>query len=153
MKKRSFVLLEILIALFLISICTALIISNPLYFYKREIKELEELELKILEYEVFCKIKKKLIKNKISIKDLPKKKEEAKYLRLKDERIVIDGLIDKKIPIYYLIWGRAKSGINEKYVKLHLQISLKEPFKKRGRKYFIYFLFIKKIPKIKKKSI
>ena len=59
MEKRSFILIEVLIAFFLIAICAVPLVKYPLQFYRTEMKQLERMELERLAYLEFFRGKRK----------------------------------------------------------------------------------------------
>lgn len=147
MKKKYFVLLEILIALFIITICSIPLISGPIYFYKKEVKSLEELELQRMEKKALFEIRKLLFENKIPWDSFSnKKKSEAQVFFLKEKILRLKNFNEKKVPVYYRIWTeKEKEGENSViYRKLGVEISFFDPFKKR-KKRFTHFLFARKI--------
>lgn len=77
MQKRSFVLLEILIAFSLVGLCIVPLVRQPLKLYKNEVEFLEKLELERLADWTFTEIKERLLKNEIPWDELPKKKKQT----------------------------------------------------------------------------
>jgi hypothetical protein len=73
-KKRSFILLEILIALSLITLCSVLFILSPTKLYKKQTEILWEMERERLADWTFSEIKELLLQNKIPWKRLPEHK-------------------------------------------------------------------------------
>ncbi|HSX27119.1 MAG TPA: hypothetical protein VLE89_08970 [Chlamydiales bacterium] len=73
MKKRTFLLLEVLIALLLVICCAVPLVTQPLILFRKEVKTLEEVEQERLANWTFTEIKEKLFKNEISWERLPSK--------------------------------------------------------------------------------
>ncbi len=80
MRKRSFILLEILIACSLLALCAAPLMSRPVFLYRSQMKALQNLELERLADLSFAEVKEMLLKNQIPWKKLPtEKKPKAEY--------------------------------------------------------------------------
>jgi hypothetical protein len=71
LKKKTFLLLEILIALMLVVLCATPLIVEPVRLYRTEMKRLEEVEAERLANWTFSEIKEKLLKHEIPWKMLP----------------------------------------------------------------------------------
>ncbi len=75
MKKRSFILLEVLIALFLITVCIIPLIRVPYIALKKELLFFENAHLIRIADLSFAEIKTKLFKNEIPWSDIPLSKD------------------------------------------------------------------------------
>lgn len=175
MKKRSFILLEILIAISLISICIIPLIRNPIYFYKKEIKCLEKLERTRIKKEALLEIQEMLFKNHINWDDFAEKSRKKALIKKFEQpkKIEIKDFAKKEIEIYYRIWTKKEKFLgNDSFCrKVAIQISLDNRFKKSNycsncyrkniknikntdkkksasakHKYPIHFLFAQKLP-------
>jgi len=130
MKKHYFILLEILIALTLIVLLSIPLIRNPIYFYKKELCNLKEIELKNIENESFNMVKEMLFKNEVPLKKLIfEKKSETEFLPLPSQKFFIPGFTDKEIPIFYRITlqklaSNPKKVKENKYYRLNVEIAL-----------------------------
>jgi hypothetical protein len=71
MRKRNFLLLEVLIALSLLTICLVPLVKQPLKLYKKEIEHLEDLELERVADWTFMEVKEMFLKGEISWNRLP----------------------------------------------------------------------------------
>lgn len=130
MKKHYFILLEILIALTLIVLLSIPLIRNPIYFYKKELGNLKEIELRNIESESFNTVKEMLFKNEIPLKKIIfEKKSEIEFLPLPSQKLLIPGFTDKEIPIFYRITlhklsSNPKKFKETKYYRLNVEIAL-----------------------------
>ena len=70
-KKQPFLLLEILVAIFIVCLCLIPLIQNPIQSYRAEIDLLEEMEKERLADLTFVEIKEMLLKNAIPWEKLP----------------------------------------------------------------------------------
>lgn len=73
MKKRPFLLLEILIAFTLVTICAIPLVKQPLKLYKGEIEYLKKMEQERLADWTFTEIEELLLKNAIPWEEIPGK--------------------------------------------------------------------------------
>jgi type II secretory pathway pseudopilin PulG len=73
MKRRPFVLLEVLIAFSLIALFAPLLMKLPVKLYKSQIEQLEEMERQRLADFAFSEVKEMLLKQSIPWKELPPK--------------------------------------------------------------------------------
>lgn len=144
MKKRYFLLLEVLIALFILSLCMTPLIRGPIYFYKEEVQKLKDLEYARATQKALYKIRKNLFFNKIPWKDFSeKKKKQAFYSSLK-QKIEIPDIYSEEVDIFYRIYtDLEKKNKEEIYRRIQVQLSIKEPFRYK-KTYPIYHFFIKK---------
>lgn len=80
--KRPYLLLELLIAFTIVSGCILPLVSNPLRFFRSEIRSLQRMELERLAEVSFASIKTSLYKNEIPWQDLVDDKyEESPYIK------------------------------------------------------------------------
>lgn len=103
MKKHSFILLEVLIALFLITACIIPLIRIPYIALKKEISFLENFHLTRIADLSFSEIKTKLFKNEIHWSDIPLKTDS------KNELIY-------ELPPYNIFCFKTKKTINRKAI-------------------------------------
>lgn len=89
MKKRTFVLLEILIAFFLISLCAIPLVTGPLKLYKMQTKQLINMEKERLADWTFSEIKEQFLKNEIPWSKIPPKGEMSPSISLSPAKILI----------------------------------------------------------------
>lgn len=152
-KKRSFLLLEILIAVSLIVVCSVPLIRNPLCFYKKEMKNLEELSLVKLKKDALNNIKELLFKNEIPWADFAIRKKSQVPIRTFHKDLIIKGFKKKEVTVYYRIWTIEEKNCKDDTVcrKVGVQISIDRPFYKKEKgskeKYDIYTLFAQKMKK------
>jgi len=102
-RKKSFLLAEILLTLFLIAVCALPLVKGPIIIFRKELQSIEQIERQRLANLAFFNIKKKLYKKEIPWKEL--EKEGGKIRRyLYDEDLSIAHLKKKKIKIHYRIY-------------------------------------------------
>jgi arsenate reductase-like glutaredoxin family protein len=128
MKKRNFLLLEVLIAFSLITICAIPLIKQPLKFYREEIAKLEQIEKERIADWTFTEIKEILLKNEIPWKKLPDKGETTSPFHLPPSQIQIFGKTPKMIKRSFVLTGRGeKQGLNsEVYRQLGVYVFLND---------------------------
>jgi hypothetical protein len=133
-KKRNFLLIEILIAFFFISIMLIPLFKNPFYFFKKEISEIERLECERIAENSFLEIYLKLIDKK-SNKEILKGLDEKKAYNLEDTFIKIGNHINKKVKRSYEISSNdGKISENKTIYKVLtvsvlLKVNNKDPYK------------------------
>ena len=98
-KKRSFLLIEVLIAVLLVSICLIPLIRTPINSYRSEIEWLEEMEKERLAEWAFAEVKEKLLKNEIPWEKIPLPGAEAQPFELPQAQIQIPGCQPKSVNI------------------------------------------------------
>ena len=106
MRKRSFILLEVLIAVSLISLCAVPLVVRPLQIYRAEMNLLWEIEGERLADWSFSEIKEKLLKNEIPWKKLPDKEEKELSFSLPDAIVSIPGGKQRKIKREFILTCR-----------------------------------------------
>ncbi|MES2273830.1 MAG: hypothetical protein V4487_06525 [Chlamydiota bacterium] len=97
MKKRTFILLEILIALLLVTLCAAPLVNQPLKLYRAEMKFLEQMERERLADWTFSEIKEMLLKNEIRWEELPERGSKTDPISLPPAKIEIPGWKTKEV--------------------------------------------------------
>jgi hypothetical protein len=101
-KKRNFLLIELLISIFFITIMLIPLFKNPFYFFKKEIKEIERLECERIAEKSYLEIYLKLA-DKNSNREILQNLDEKKTYNLKDEYIKIGDYINKRVIRSYKI--------------------------------------------------
>lgn len=71
-RKRSFLLLELLISLALVACCLFPLIKPHVFIHKKEREALEKMQLEMQAERAFCELKRQLYEQKISWKQLAK---------------------------------------------------------------------------------
>lgn len=129
-SKRSFLLIEIIIALAIISLLITPLIRNPVYFFKSQIRSLEKLECERIANLSFLDLKLEIYKNKNKfIKDLASSKNAAEYQKFEDfvpYRLTTfnNKLVERSFKLYSRRKEK-KSKENEKYRLLNIRIFLR----------------------------
>ncbi len=134
MKKRTFLLFEILIAFLLVVICAVPLVSQPLKMYRSEMKFLEQLERERLADWTFSEIKEKLLKNEIPWEKIPSKGAKTPPIDLPAAQISIPGCSPKRIERTFTLHCRGeKEGLrDETYRLLYVEISFSPPIAKKN---------------------
>lgn len=126
MKKRSFLLLEVLIAFLLVTLCLVPLVKQPLKLYKEEMAYLEQMEKERLADWTFTEVKELLLKNEIPWEKIPEKSAESDPFPLSPMTIHIPGCKPKTVRRKFHLTGRAeKLGMeNQTYRQLGVYIFL-----------------------------
>jgi hypothetical protein len=125
-KKRSFLLLEVLIALLFVSLCIAPMMQAPLAVFKKERKNLEQMEKERLADWSFSEVKERLLKNEIPWEKIPKQYEETGPFPLPDVKIELPGYKPKTIKRIFTLYGQGKKegkggqDLRQLYVRIFL---------------------------------
>lgn len=146
MKKRPSLLLEILMACTLLTLCVSPLIRKPVELYLTQMKALQDVEKERLADLSFAELKWELLQNEIPWKDLPAKKSQAKIFPLPDAVLQIPYSANKPIKRRAIFKCRKEklSSKGEIVRLLELEIQF-EPFeeKKKNRAY-VYQVVLKK---------
>jgi hypothetical protein len=108
MKKRNFLLIEILIAFVLVMICIVPLVKQPLKLYKDEMAYLEKMELERLADWTFIEVKELLLKNEIPWEKIPPKKMETDPFPLASSTIHIPGNKPRQVSRSFTLKGRGE---------------------------------------------
>ncbi|MBX7066498.1 MAG: hypothetical protein K1X28_04650 [Parachlamydiales bacterium] len=108
MQKRTFLLMEILIALSLVALCIVPLVRNPFEWTRSEFKKLELLEQERLADWTFTEINEMFLKHEIPWKKIPKLHETAGPFPLPDAKIQLPGRKDKKVSRSFSLRGQGK---------------------------------------------
>jgi hypothetical protein len=108
MKKRTFLLLEILITFSLLTICSVPLVKQPLKLYKDEMAHLEKMELERLADWSFTEIKEILLKNGIPWDKIPAKGGKSGPFSLGMVTLEIPGCKTKAIRRSFILTGRGE---------------------------------------------
>jgi hypothetical protein len=125
MKKKPFLLLEILIALALVLLAAAPLIVQPIHLYKAELKLLEQTEGERLADWTFSEIKESLLKNEIPWEAIPSKRTTSSPFSLAPVTLQIPGIHPKSIERSFTLFCKAeKKGLQgETYRLLYVNLS------------------------------
>ena len=146
MKKRSFLLFEILIAFLLVALCAVPLVRQPLTLFRAEMRSLELLERERLADWTFSEIKEKLLKNEIPWEKIPSKGNKSTVFRLPPSTIRIPGCAPKQIERTYTIACRGeKIGLQDEiYRSLRIKIEFSPPLDKGN--HFTFSSTVQKLP-------
>jgi hypothetical protein len=153
-KKKNFLLLEILIAILIVSICLVPLVQNPIRSYRAEMRLLEEMERERLADWTFSEIKEKLLKNEIAWEKLPGLAAVSGPFPLPQAVIQIPGCASKQIVRSYMLQcgekGEKEGLKGEIYRMLRVNIEF-APRLSRKTKY-TYRIMVRKIPRHEKET-
>ena len=129
MKKRTFILLELLIACTLLALCAAPLMRKPIELYQMQVKALEEIEKQRLADRAFAEIKIHLLTNQIPWEKLPSKTSKVKMRSLPPATMQIPHAEPKEIKRRAIIRCKGeKTGIKGEVIRM-LEIEIQfEPF-------------------------
>ena len=142
MKKRPFILLEVLIALLLVILCMAPLAKIPLTHYRSELKALEKLEKNRAADWAFTEVLEQILKNEIPWKAFPDAGKTSPRRPLPAAVISLPGQAPKQVPLAlsFKCTGE-KEGLNgEVYKNLEVRIHFPEDKTKSS-----FRLIVKKI--------
>src|SRR3990167_10776291 len=154
MKKKAFLLLEILMGLLLIEIAAIPLLKKPVEGYREEIRSLEEAEGERLAEWTFMEIKEKLFTHEIPWEGLPKPGEEKTFF-IPNHLMEIPGFAPKELRREFLLRcdkHREKRGTDQglyRLLKVRIQFDpyLKGKKKKNGQKIpYEYRVIVRKMP-------
>ena len=108
MKKRPFLLLEVLLALSLVIICAVPLVKQPLKLYKNEVAYLEKMERERLADWTFTEVKEILLKNGIPWEKIPPRGTKTGPFPLPSVVMEIPGCKTKVIERKFFLKGRGE---------------------------------------------
>ncbi len=106
--KRSFLLLEVLIALILVSLFAVPLILGPIRSFRQEMQGFEALEAERLADWTFAEIKEQLHRNQIPWSQIPSFKQTKGPFPLKPEKVLIPGRADKLVERQFSLYGKGE---------------------------------------------
>lgn len=106
--KKPFLLVEVLIAFTLVTLCVVPLIHFPLKMLKKENEQLELMEEERLADLVFSEIKELFLKGDIPDGKLPLLNQTTGPFSLQDLSYELPGCKEKKIPCHYTLYGKGK---------------------------------------------
>lgn len=124
MKKRTFLLLEILIALFLIAVCAIPLVMQPLTAYRREMGQLLIIEKERLADWTFSEVKEKFLNQEIPWAKIPPKSEFSEMFSLPLGQITIPGAQAKEIKRSYQLKCTGEKETEEGQITKQLEITI-----------------------------
>jgi hypothetical protein len=164
--KKSFFLIEVLLALQLVSLGALYVIQTPLHFFHHEVKTLQAMDHQRFADLAFSEIKESFYRNQIPWDQIPVKEKESKFSLWK-EPIPSSSTILGNVYRYYRIYGTNVEGKDHRHYRFltvelllsPLALSAKDLFKaalatkksskkEKPKDRFIYQLFLQKNPLI-----
>lgn len=146
-KKANILLLEILVALAIVSMCAIPIARQPIRYFKMSIKAIHKMESERIAELSCLEIKEKLYNNEISWDRLPKGRKNTLFIPLSPHTLKVDAISDitlqRKI---HLWWNHEKKGANNlTYRLLHIVVQLdQQNGKKANSSMYKYRVMIQK---------
>lgn len=135
-KKRNFLLIEVLIAILLVSICLIPLIQIPINSYRSEMEWLEEMDRERLAELAFADVKEKLLKNELAWEKIPGPGLHTGPFSLPPGQTCIPGCKTTDISISYTLScgkKREKIGLHgEIYRMLTVAIEFDPPLSKKN---------------------
>lgn len=149
MKKRTFLLFEILIAFLLVVLCAVPLVSQPLKLYRSEMKFLEQLERERLADWTFSEIKEMLLKNEIRWEKIPAKGIKSPSFSLPSTQIHIPGCSPKQIQRTFTLHCKGeKEGLRDEiYRLLYIDISFSPPLSSK-KTHYTFRATVQKLPRV-----
>ncbi len=146
MKKRSFLLFEVLIAFLLVALCAVPLVSQPLKLFRSEIKFFEQLERERLADWTFSEIKEMLLKNEIPWEKIPAKNTKTAPFALPSAQISIPGLSPKQVERTFTLRCKGeKEGLQDEiYRLLYIEITFSPPLSKKST--YTFRTTVQKLP-------
>ncbi len=127
-KKRTFVLLEVLIAFSLVSLCIVPLMSHPLKLLRAERRKLILMEKERLADWTFIEMKERFLKNEIPWERIPHREEHTGPFSLPDAKIRLPGLKEQTVKRTFSLYGKGEkiSQTDTDYRQLYVTVSLDE---------------------------
>ncbi len=151
MKKRPFVLLEVMIALTLVALCAIPLILKPIRVYRSEMQLLEEGEGERLADWTFSEIEEQLLNNSIPWEKLPALHATTHLFAMSPSAIHVPGRKPKQIERTFTLYGKGeKDGPNgETYRMIYVTIYFKPELSRRKKKdnVYVYRVIVRCLPK------
>jgi len=127
MKKRTFLLIEILISFMLVAICIVPLVKQPLKLYREEMSRLEQIEKERLADWTFTEIKEMLLKNEIPWEKIPTRGVESTVFPLPSSKIEIPGCTPNFVKRSFILKGEGeKIGGDTMYRQIGVYVFLNE---------------------------
>jgi hypothetical protein len=147
MKKKSFILFEVLIAFVIVLLCAVPLVKQPLKLYRSELIFLEQMERERLADWTFTEIKEKLLKNEIPWEKIPPKGSESTSIPLPSAFIRIPGSNPKEIERTFRLKckGEKKGTQEELYRSLLIEIDF-SPRLSSKQKSYPFRLIVRRLP-------
>lgn len=117
MKKKPFLIIEILIAFFLVSLCAIPLVTGPFKLHKLQTIQLEKMEKERLADWTFSEIKEMFLKKEVPWENIPKKGEQSSSIPLSDATIQIPNLQTRKVKRQFFLTGRGEKKAKDQIVR------------------------------------
>ncbi len=146
MRKRGYLLLELMIALMLVMLCAVPLVRNPLKLLKGEISNLERAELQRIAQVHFAEIKAKLYQDEIKwellTKDVPPNTAPADF----EETVTIHLTKERKFrkKVYFGTLKEKEGKEKEELRLIKVKIGFERVENKKNKCMFEWLVFVKK---------
>lgn len=149
MKKRTFVLFEILIAFLLVALCVVPLVSQPLKLYRSELKFLEQLERERLADWTFSEIKELLLKNEVPWEKIPSKGVKTAPFPLPSANIQIPGCKPKTVQRSFTLHCKGeKTGLHDEiYRTILVDIHFSPALISEKKSHYTFRILVQKLPR------
>lgn len=145
-KKRAILLLEILIALAIVSLCAIPIVRHPILFFRSQILSLHKMEFERIADLTFLEIKAKLYRKEIKWDKIPFTSKNCSPETLSPYLLKVEGLapvtIKREFILYYKHEKLAQN--NSTYRLVHISIALSSLQHENQKKIFKYRVLAEK---------
>jgi len=151
--SSSFILLELLIALFLIGICAAPLIKNPIKMFKDEVFTIQKMEIQRIAELDFAELKERLYRHEISWKEIEKSSKASSFLPTEKKEVKLgEGFAFSYEKKCYLWLPEEKNiSLNEKekisLINLKISYQILPTHSKKKRLCFSHKIFVKRTNK------
>ncbi len=143
-QKRSYVLLEVMIALVLVCLCLLPLALNPIKTLQKEIEMLEEIEYERIAEITFMQIKEMLLKNEIPWEDLSTSQKVKKKNNLAPVFLSLPGFYEKKIERAFKIYCPHEKEGMQSTIYRHILLSIELFNQAKKTQLYEYHLFAQK---------
>lgn len=144
-KKRPMFLLEILIALTLVSLCIVPFIKQPLEMHKAEMKRLERVECDRIAAWTFTELKEKFLKKEFRWEQIPQLYERSVWINLPTVELRLPPIpcpsVSRKFYFSTLEEKQESDGKIHRLVAIHMQVKVG-----KNKRKFTYRLILTKHP-------
>lgn len=150
-KKRYSLLLEILLACTLLTLCAAPLIRKPMELYKRELQVLKDVEKERLADLSFTEVKLQLLKHEIPWKQLPTKETKKSVLPLSPALLQIPcheaALMERRAIFRHMKEKLSTTGDIVRLLEIEIEFEpFHKPHTKRTTPRYRYQVIVKKSP-------
>ena len=130
LKKRPFLLAEVLVAFLVATLCVVPLVRKPLLMYRDAIEQMEEMEKERLADWTFSEVKEILLKNEVPWSQIPRKSGKSLEYPLPNGKIQLPGGKAKKIRRKFILNGKREKmnpdGKDYRYLEILIYLDEKK---------------------------